>query len=408
MRAGHLVCTDGLSGDMLLGTLVDAGVPIDVLRDAVDSLPIPCIQLMCDTVLVHGVVATRVTVDIGRAAPRIETLAQARRTLESSSLDPSLVDLATMTFERLARAEATVHGTEVGAVMLHELGDPDTIVDIVGVCAAVRALDVDRWTCGPVAVGSGRTKTAHGSVGIPTPAVTALLAGFVLEGGGRQRELTTPTGAALVSSLMEPTHDMPALRLTGVGRGASGNAESVLTMITGDIVSPNVLARQVVMIETTVDDILPEFIPPVLDRLREEGAHDAWAVPIMAKKGRPGFELKVIVDREQMPAVSSLLFRETPTIGLRSHLVDKHELPRYWIHVEVEGVQIAVKIAELEGAPVNIAPEFEQVKTAADQLRRPLDEVRHAATEAARHRLRSHTIDPASAAERVSATPDPS
>lgn len=242
MTVGHLICADGVSGDLWLGALVDAGAGIDQLRGAVADLGLGGVELAGERVTVAGVAATRVHVTVADGAPRLPTWDDLRDVLATSTLDDAVRDRALGVARRLAEAEATVHGTDVGSVRFHELGNPDTIVDIVGTVAGLAALGVERLTCGPVTVGSGTVRTHHGELPVPAPAVVELLRGFVVQAGERQRELATPTGAALLAELATPVDGLPPLRLRELGRGATGPpdgpATSALTLLLGDDAPP--------------------------------------------------------------------------------------------------------------------------------------------------------------------------
>ncbi len=238
MSVGHLLPTDGVTGGLWLGALVDAGADVDRMQAAVAGLGIGQVELSAEPVAVDEIAATRVAVRIADGAPRLPGWEDLRDVLEAADLDQEVRERALGVARRLIEAEAAVHRTAPDQVRLHELGDPDTVVEIVATIAGLRALGVQRLTCGPVALGSGTVNTAHGTLSVPPPAVVELLHGVVVHAGHRDGELTTPTGAALVAELATPVDGTPPLRLTGRGRGAVGDPGArdarVLTLLLGD------------------------------------------------------------------------------------------------------------------------------------------------------------------------------
>lgn len=384
MKVAHLLCDHGVAGDMWLGALVDAGAPLSTLQAAVDALDAGA-RLDAATVRVRGVAAVKVHVRLPAGAPTVRTWAEGRSLLDGADLPAAVRDPALSVFRRLAEAEAAAHGTDLDRVHLHELGSLDTVVDIVGACTGVHALGLQRLTSGPVAVGSGTVATDHGDLPVPAPAVIELLRGFTVFGGG-SRELATPTGAALLATLTIGA-PLPAVRLTGRGRGASDPDRAdagVLTVLVGDA-EAGAAADPAVLIEATVDDLSPELVPVVLDGLRHAGAHDAWATPVLMKKGRPGYTLTALVDAADIPATQAVLFRESTTIGVRWFQINRRPLPRRWVTVQVEGHDVRVKVAEFDGQIVTTAAEFDDVRAVAEALDRPAREVQAHAAELARH-----------------------
>lgn len=386
MRAAHLVCPQGVAGDLFVAALVDAGAPLDVLRGAVDALDLGDVALRVEPGRVGGIAATAVNVDVGADARRVETWSEAHAVLERAALAEPVRRTALDAVRRLAEAEAAAHGTTPEEVRYHELGDADTLVDVVAGCAAVHALGIATLTCGPVAVGGGTVATGHGQLPVPAPAVTELLRGFTLHGGG-DRELTTPTGAVLLATLVTPAGGLPVLRLTGTGRGMTtsrdGTTTSALTVLLGERGS-DAGAAPAIVVEATVDDLAPELVPVVLDALRAAGAHDAWAVPVLMKKGRPGHTLVALADETDVAVMEQVLFRESTTIGVRHHRVRKRALPRRTERIEIDGEAIRVKVVELDGRVLRASPEADDVRRAATALGVPVHELRERAATVAR------------------------
>jgi uncharacterized protein (TIGR00299 family) protein len=386
---GWLDCAAGASGDMLLGALVDAGVPVETLQAAVDAVAPERIRLRVSTVERHGIGAVKVDVDAADSNTR-RTWADVRALLTATALPEKVRDLALDSFARLARAEAAVHRIDADDVHFHEVGALDAIADVVGVAAGLHALGLERLTAGPVTVGSGGTaRSGHGVVPVPAPAVLGILAeaGAPVRGGPAPYEMCTPTGAALLAAAVSQWGPLPELVpvRTGVGAGGRDPAElpNVLRLVLG---RPVGAAATAVVLGTNVDDLDPRLWPDVLDRLLAAGASDAWLTPILMKKGRPAHTLHALCPHETVDAVRAEIFRRTSTLGIRSVEVAKTALDRDTGWVTVGGERIATKRALLEGVVVNVSVEYEDVRRAADALGLPVKEVLRAATSAAYER----------------------
>ncbi|TYP83790.1 nickel pincer cofactor biosynthesis protein LarC [Blastococcus xanthinilyticus] len=393
MTIGWLDLAAGASGDMLLGAMVDAGVPLDVPGEAVAALPVESVRLESEQVTRHGLGATRVHV---HAPPTdaARTWADVRALLTGSALPPPVRDGALAVFERLAVAEGRVHRTDPEQVHFHEVGALDALADVVGVVACLEYLELDRLSASPVALGSGSARGAHGVVPIPGPAVLELLAGVPVHAGPVPAEMCTPTGAALLAARVDEWTTLPALRPERVGTGAGSRdpAElpNVVRLVLGEPADP-APARPVVL-ETNVDDLDPRLWPGVLDALLAAGAADAWLTPILMKKGRPAHTLSVLCRPEAVPAVQATVFATTSTIGLRVVEVGKVALERSTATVDVLGGEVGVKLAVSEGRLVNVSVEFEDVAALARDRALPVKEVLRAAGAAA---AAAHPIGPA-------------
>jgi uncharacterized protein (TIGR00299 family) protein len=389
---GWLDLAAGASGDMLLGAMVDAGVPVEVPAEAVAALPVEQVWLETEQVTRHGLGATRVHVH----APPTDasrTWADVRALLHDSELPAPVRDGALAVFERLAVAEGRVHRTDPADVHFHEVGALDALADVVGVVACLEYLELDRLTASPVALGSGSARGAHGVVPLPGPAVLELLAGIPVHAGAVAAEMCTPTGAALLAARVDEWTALPAVRPERVGAGAGSRdpAElpNVVRLILGMPAEP-ASARPVVL-ETNVDDLDPRLWPGVLDALFAAGASDAWLTPILMKKGRPAHTLSALCRPEAVPAVRAAVFATTSTIGLRVVEVGKVTLERTSTTVDVLGGQVGVKVAVSDGRPVNVSVEFEDVAALARDRGLPMKEVLRAATAAAEA---AYPVDP--------------
>jgi pyridinium-3,5-bisthiocarboxylic acid mononucleotide nickel chelatase len=381
---GWLDLSAGASGDMLLGALVDAGVPLPVLAGAVAALPVEPVRLTVEQVTRHGLGATRVHVhappsDVHR------TWADVRGVLAAAALDASVRDGALGVFERLAVAEGRVHRVPADEVHFHEVGALDALADVVGVVAGFAHLALDRLTASPVALGSGSARGAHGVVPVPGPAVLELLAGLPVVAGLVPAEACTPTGAALLAAHVQEWTTLPAMRVRRVGSGAGGRDPvehpNVVRLVLGDPVEEPPAAG--LLLETNVDDLDPRLWPGVLAELLAAGASDAWLTPILMKKGRPAHTLSVLCRPAVRSAVTDVVVATTSTIGMRVQPVQKVALDREQGSVPVLGGTVGVKVARSAGRVVNVSVEFEDVAALARELRLPVKEVLRAATAAA-------------------------
>ncbi|MCU1603108.1 MAG: uncharacterized protein JWO22_3817 [Frankiales bacterium] len=365
----------GASGDMLLGALVDAGVPLEVITDAVDALGLG-IRLEASQVERGGIGATYIDV-ISHDDQVSRTWADVQQIVSGTAHD---------VFERLAVAEAAIHRVPVEDVHFHEVGAHDALADVVGVTAGFAHLGLTALHCTPVSLGSGTTRGAHGPLPVPVPAVLRLLEGVPVQAGLAPYEMTTPTGAALLATLVTSWGALPAMRpvRTGCGAGTRDPLE-VANVVRLTLGEPAEEAGTAVLLETNVDDLDPRLWPHVIEQLMADGASDAWLTPILMKKGRPAHTLSVLCRAEDADRLRSKVFRETSTIGVRQSLVAKHALERTEVGVHVDGHGIRVKTAWLEGVPVNANPEWVDVVAASEALGRPAKQVLAEAQTAARN-----------------------
>ena len=379
----------GASGDMMLGALVAAGAPLEVMQVAVDALGVEPVRLRAHQVTRAGLAATKVDVDVPSSSTT-RTWADVRGLLESAVLAEGVRTRALDVFARLARAEGGAHGVAPEDVHFHEVGALDALADVVGACAALDALGVTEAVGSMVAVGSGSVRTAHGVLPVPAPAVLALLAeaGAPVQAGDVSAETCTPTGAALLASTVSSWGGLPPMRVSRTGYGAGGrdpaDAPNVLRVVLGErLTAFDGRTDSELVLEANVDDMDPRLWPGVLSALLAAGASDAWLTPILMKKGRPAHTLSVLTSPQSVDAVRQVVFRESSTIGLREHPVSKHALVRETVTVQVAGVDVRVKVALLGGEVMNVSPEYEDVAAAAAALGRPVKAVLAAAVAAA-------------------------
>ena len=376
MRAAHIEPFSGASGDMLLGAVLDAGVRLEQLEVILRGLDVEGWELRAEPVVRQGLGATQVHVDV-HGDGVIRTWGNVRSILAAADLPETVRARALGAFSRLAEAEARVHRIPVERVHFHEVGAVDAIVDVVGVCAGLHLLGVERVSCSAVAMGTGMTRAGHGFVPIPAPAVVELLRGAPTIATDVTAELCTPTGAALLAEWVTSWGPQPEMIVERVGYGAGSRdleRPNVLRVLTGEV-RLTTSSGQALMLETTIDDMPGELLPSVLDALRAAGASDAWSRPVLMKKGRPGQEIACISDPWHGDALRAVLFRETTTLGIRGYLVDKWRLQREWVTVTVAGCDIRLKIGRLGDEIVNVAPEYEDCAAASASTGLALKEV---------------------------------
>lgn len=359
----------GLSGDMFLGCLVDAGWPVESLRATLDALELPVgsWDVRAEQVLRGPLRATLVRVDVADSTQH-RHLSAVRAIIEHASLAPSVQAHAIATFARLAAAEARVHGEPVAQVHFHEVGALDAIVDIVGAAAGLHALGIEQLYASGAPLGSGWTESAHGRIPLPAPATLELLAAAKAPtrpapGPG---ELVTPTGAALLAQYAR--FEQPEMQLARIGIGA-GQRDPAWPNVARLWLGEPLAAGPMVEIATNIDDMNPELYGAVSQRLFEAGARDVWLAPVQMKKGRPGVVLSVLAPAALEGALSDLLLRETTTLGVRVHTVHRHEAGREQRTVDTRYGPVQVKIKLVDGEVWGAMPEYDdclRVAEAAD------------------------------------------
>jgi pyridinium-3,5-bisthiocarboxylic acid mononucleotide nickel chelatase len=389
MRLAYFDCFSGASGDMLLGALLDAGAPEEAVRNSLDSLGLEGWRLELSRVTRGGLDAAKATVHAPAPSPERSYL-DVRRMLAQAPLEPGIRDRGFAVFESLAHAEARVHGVHPEQVTFHEVGAVDAVVDIVGVCACIHHLGIERIVTSPLATGSsGLVGSSHGPLPVPVPAVVELLikAGAPTVGRGHD-ELLTPTGAALLTTLSDDFGTMPAMTVTDVGHGAGAREldhPNLVRVLVGEPHDHN--AGTLDLLETNVDDMTPEVAPYVLERLLDAGALDAWTTPIVMKKGRPALTLSVLASSAHAEKIITVLFEETPTLGVRSTKVTREALSRRSIETDVAGHVVRVKIGARSGRVLTTAPEHDDAVAAAQATGLPLREVYARALREARDKV---------------------
>ena len=383
-RTGWLDCSSGVSGDMLLGALsaLDA---LTELGDVLAAVPDLGVTLTTADVRRGALQARHVQVDVGDGPPRNRADVQA--VLDRLPLPATVRDTAGRVFDRLAIAEAAVHGVTPEEIYFHEIGAIDSIVDVVGACLGFHTLGLAGLAVSPIALGFGAINTMHGVVPVPGPAVLELLRDteLIVTSGDAPVELATPTGIAVLAELATSAGGLPTMTVQAVGIGA-GNRDleqrpNVLRLVVGEAADSS---GDWWLLEANVDDLDPRLWPGVIDALLAAGAADAWLTPILMKKGRPAHTLSALAPATVAAGVERVVFEQTTTIGIRTTPVGKRALDRQWVDVEVGGRSIRVKVARLDGVVVTATPEWVDVEAAATALGRPARQVLADAVTAAR------------------------
>jgi uncharacterized protein (TIGR00299 family) protein len=416
MRTGYLECFSGISGDMLLGALVDAGVPFACLAETAVALNVGA-RLEMHKVSRGGLAAIKVDVftpDTPAAEPATthhdhpghahhvhephthtththtphRSLSAIINIIRSAPLTESVKQRAIRAFQLLGEAEAAIHSIPIEKVHFHEVGAVDTIVDIVCAAAGAEELGVDRWIASPLNVGSGTVICQHGTLPVPAPATLALLGDAPVYAAGEPMERVTPTGAALLRMLDVQYATLPPMRILKTGYGAGGRETqgqpNLLRLLVGEEEAAETTAAEpIVVIETVIDDCNPQLLSYVSELLLAAGAWDVYRASVQMKKGRAGVQMTVLCRPDLVPALQELLFRETTTIGLRWRLENKVALAREFVEVETDWGKVKIKIARLNsGIIVNAAPEYEDCRKIAAEHSVPLKQVMEEAMQA--------------------------
>jgi len=442
MKIAYLDCFSGISGDMLLGALVDAGVPMSLLQETVRALNVGA-EITVARVDRNGISATKVDVIVGgvKDMPREEFLAQKhdhehshehthadgtthshphadkahshehshehthadgtehshphehghshehrglkeiRAIINHAQIPAGAKKRALQAFQLLGEAEAKIHNKDVETIHFHEVGSVDAIVDIVCGAVAAEYLKIDQWVCSPLNVGSGTVECAHGTLPVPAPATLELLKDAPIYSGAIQKELVTPTGAAMVRSLATRFGSMPKMKIEGAGYGAGARnfpgAANVLRVTIGESLEKELTTPQdnIMVIEANLDDMSPQVFGYVIDRLLEAGALDAFGTPVQMKKSRPGTVLTVLTRTEDAQRIAQIIFAETTTIGLRMRQEMRHTLAREYESVQTPWGGVRIKVARLNGKVTNFAPEYEDCREIAADHSVPLKTV---------------------------------
>ena len=386
MRIAYFDCFAGISGDMALGALLDAGADLLQLKAQLARLEIDDYDLTAEKLTKGTITATDVTVKLlHQQKPR--RFSDIKRSIDQSGLSETVKNRSTAIFKRLGEAEAKIHSKSIEEVHFHEVGATDAIVDIVGTCICLDLLDIDKVYASPMPTFHGMVETAHGKFPLPAPATVEILKGVPWRTCGIEGEIVTPTGAAILAELADRFGDMPAMTAQSVGYGAGKKdfgIPNVLRMIVGEAVQEAQQPfsgeyEEVVVLETNIDDLSPQIYEVVMDRAFAAGALDVYLSPIQMKKNRPATLVSVICAPADTDKMTAILFEETSTIGIRIDTRRRICLPREVIKVKTNFGQIRVKVARRSGEVINVQPEYDDCKSAAAKSEVPVKMVRDTA-----------------------------
>jgi len=390
MRIAYFDCFSGISGDMAIGALLDAGLSFEALRTQLAALNISGYALAAEKVKKHGIAGTKFHVDVHDPGPHHRRLRDIDAILRASRLESQIQERALAVFARLAEAEAIIHQTAVDDVHFHEVGAIDSIVDITGTVIGLHVLGVQRVMASPVNVGAGFVRAAHGVLPVPPPATAELLKGAPTYARGQDGELTTPTGAALLATLAEAFGPLPALCVEQIGYGAGTkdlpHAPNLLRVFIGED-NTRGDADLITVLEANLDDMNPEWFEYAQEQLFAQGALDVFYTPIFMKKNRPATKLTVLCEVGKVDVLADVLFRDTSTFGVRTYEVRRQKLQRFSQVVDTRYGPIAVKIGQWRGQVVQVSPEYESCRQAARRGGVPLKDVYQAAEAQARGML---------------------
>lgn len=384
MRIAYLDCASGISGDMTLGALVDAGVDLEAIRAAVDSLGLPSCRIVATPVKKNGFRATQITIE-HEPEHKHRHLHHITEMIDRSQLTAAQGDLAKRVFGRLAQAEAKVHGSTIEKVHFHEVGAVDSIADIVGSAVGWDLLGVERIVASAIPTGQGKVTIAHGVCSIPAPATGELLKGVPLAESDVPCELTTPTGAAILTTLVDSYGPLPGMTIEHIGYGAGQrdlkDRPNLLRLFVGTT-SASPASDQIWVLETNLDDTTGEVIGYATNKLLEAGALDVYTTSIQMKKNRPGAKLTVLCGGGDVDNLERILFRETTTLGVRRWPASRHKLERQEHSVETEYGVVAGKLGWIVGESPSFSPEYEACSRLATEKNVPLKDVYEAARRA--------------------------
>jgi len=379
MKIAYFDCFSGISGDMVLGALVDAGCELDLIEAELRRLPIRGWSISAEKVTRGSLSATRVKVESSEHHPH-RSLDTILKLINQSELSPRVTDCASRIFQRLGETEARIHNVPVEEIHFHEVGAVDAIVDIVGACVGFELMGIASFVSSALNVGGGRVQTDHGILPVPAPATAELLRGAPTYSTGVERELVTPTGAAIVTTVASEFGAQPAMIVEAVGYGAGSanlrEQSNVLRIFIGERAAREIgWDDEVTVIEANVDDMNPQIYGYFVERALEAGALDVFTTPTQMKKNRPGQLLTVLCQPQETERLMDLIFRETTTIGVRTHTARRRTLERESFEIETSLGKVRMKIARLNGHVLNAAPEYDDCKRIAAEHGVPLKQV---------------------------------
>lgn len=393
-RILYLDCFSGISGDMMVGALIDLGVDLQYIKNELKNLDIGGYELKSSKVKINAIYATRFQVNVKKDQPP-RSYKDIKNLIVSSRLQSTIKELALKIFEKIAGAEARVHNQKIEDVHFHEIGALDSIIDIIATAAALDSLKPDLIYASGVPLGSGIASTMHGKIPIPAPATVEILKGVPSYGGNFDFEVTTPTGAAIISTICNRFGKMPLMCIEKIGMGAGtrqcdahnttlgashGNElPNILRLMLGTIDEETSNEQnsesKLTLLSTNIDDCTPEVLAYLIEKLLESMAHDAWIEPIYMKKNRPAFKVCALCNYDKISSIAEVFFSETSTLGIRMQQIGRITLERGVKTVKLPYGEVKLKIGILKGKEITFSPEFESCAEIARKLKKPLKEV---------------------------------
>ncbi len=378
-RIAYFDCFSGISGDMCLGALVDVGADINLIKKELKKIPVNGFRLSHKKVLRNGISATKVDVILQKTEEEVKKIRRwedIEKIIKTSSLSEKIKQKGLHIFKKLFEAEAKVHGEIFENVHLHELGGIDCIVDIFGTLIGLDILGIEKIYVSSINLGSGSIKTEHGILPVPAPATAELLKGYPVYLSEIPFELTTPTGAAIISGMDANPYSLLKITIDNIGYGAGNkdiaNMPNALRILIGKEANARESEKSAIVIETNIDDMNPQIYEIVMEKLFKAGANDVFLENIIMKKGRPAVKLTVIANEKKLDLLTDIIFKETTTIGLRFYTVTRKTLSREIKKVKTKYGNIGVKISRLNGDIVNISPEYEDLRAISENTGLPI------------------------------------
>jgi uncharacterized protein (TIGR00299 family) protein len=387
MRIAYFDCYSGISGDMILGALIDVGLPVKALRSGIAQLNLSGVDLKAEKVRRGNFVGTRVHVITPQEPHSHRHLSDILALLEKSELAEEILTPTRRIFERLGEAEASVHGIPVERIHFHEVGALDTIVDVAGAIIGLNLLGIHEVYASALNLGGGKIQAAHGEMPVPAPGTAALLRGVPVYGSPVEAELTTPTGAAIITTVAKVFGALPPLQIDQIGYGAGGlelpARANLLRLIVGERIN-DLVSDEIAVLETNIDDMNPQLYEPLINALFEAGALDVFLTPIIMKKSRPATVVSAIVPAGLEGSIGPILLNFSSTFGVRFRRMHRQTLPRETLTVQTRFGEVRVKVGRLQGRPIHVVPEYEDCRRLAETGKTPVGDIMAAAVEAAR------------------------
>lgn len=379
MRIAYFDCFSGISGDMVLGAMLDAGVDIESVKRELMKLYLDGYEIRVSKVDRNGLAGTKVDIVVDKEKHiHSANYGDIKKIIEKSGLSERIKNNSIRIFKRIAEAEAKIHNTPIDNIHFHEVGAVDSIIDIVGAAVCIDLLAIDEIISSPVNTGSGTVKTEHGLLPVPAPAAAEMLRGFPFYSSDIKFELATPTGVGIITVMAKEFNLMPLMKTTAIGYGAGSsnflNLPNVLRIVIGETYNP-LECDSVIVIESNIDDMNPQFYDHIIDRLFEGGALDVFLTPVIMKKSRSAVKITILSPNDKLSRLIDILFKETTSFGLRTYRTERIKLEREIKIIETGYGNVKVKLGMREGEVVAIAPEYEDCKRIAIESGESIKEV---------------------------------